>query len=118
MRGEGVDDGESTGTGGNSWIGFNRRRASAASVGSEVAIGWLRRRMWMVEWLRRSSEKRGVCWCAQFDEWSSPFIGLREGGGAVARSTMARLLRWSIELGEGVALFCGSWRVVWRRQLG
>jgi hypothetical protein len=36
----------------------------------------------------------------------------------VARSTMARLLRWSIELGEGVALFWCSWRRVWRRQRG
>jgi hypothetical protein len=35
-----VDDSGSPGTGGDSWIGFNRRRASAASVGSDVAIGW------------------------------------------------------------------------------
>lgn len=85
-----VDDGEAPGTGGVSWIGFNRRRSSAASGGSEVAIGWLRWGMSTVEWLRRSSEKRGRRWCAQIDERSSPFIGERATVGAAAKSTCSR----------------------------
>jgi hypothetical protein len=36
----------------------------------------------------------------------------------VKKSTMARLLRQAIELGEVVAVFYGSWRCYWRRQRG
>jgi hypothetical protein len=75
MLDEGVDDGGPPGSSGSSWGGSNRRRASAAALGSEVAIGELRGLMSTVEWLRRSREKRGRCWCAQLSEWGSPFVG-------------------------------------------
>jgi hypothetical protein len=118
MLDEVVDDGEAPGTGGSSWNGSNRRRASAASGGSEASIGRRRWLMSTVEWLRWSSEKRGRCWCAQIDEGRSPFIGARGCCGAVRKSTCSQLLRRASELGEGMALFCGSWRSVWRRQHG
>jgi hypothetical protein len=60
MLDEVVDDGELPGTGGLSWGGSNRRRASAVAHGSEAAIGELRRLIEAVRWLRRSREKRGV----------------------------------------------------------
>ena len=118
MLDEVVDDGEAPGSSGASWGGSNRRRCSAAAHGSEAAI---ERRWWlmsMVEWLRRSREKRGVRWCAEIVEARSPFID--EGGyrGAAARSTMARVLRRAIELGEGGVLFSVSTRFSWRRRLG
>jgi hypothetical protein len=65
--------------------------------------------MSMVEWLRRSREKRGRCWCAQIVEWGLPFIGARVAVDAAANSTAARLLRRSSELGEGAAVFNASW---------
>jgi hypothetical protein len=46
------------------------------------------------------------------------FIGLREGGGAVARSTMARLLRRLVELGVVMAMLYVSRRGERWRQLG
>ena len=66
----------------------------------------------------RSGERWGVRWCAWIAQGSSVFIGASEGCGAVRWSTWARRLRRASELGEGVALFCGSWRCVWRRQRG
>ena len=39
VRDEGVDDGESTGTGGSSWGGSNRRRRPPGTGGSELQIG-------------------------------------------------------------------------------
>jgi hypothetical protein len=118
MREVDVDDGGSPGTGGSSWGGSNRRRASAAITGSEASIG---RRRWLieaVEWLRWSSEKRGRCWCAQIDEGSAPFIALLEGCGAGWQSTMARRFRRLVELGEVMAMLYGSRRCYWQRQLG
>jgi hypothetical protein len=41
VRGYVVVDGESSGTGGVSGYGSNRRRASAAVMGSDDQIGWL-----------------------------------------------------------------------------
>ena len=75
VRGEGVDDGEAPGSSGASWGGSNRRRASAVVTGSEVAIGELRRVIGAVRWSRSLREERGVCWCAQIDEWGLLFIG-------------------------------------------
>ena len=113
-----VDDGEAPGTGGSSWNGSNRRRASAAITGSEASIGWRQWAMSRVEWLWWSSEERGRRWCAWIDAGRSPFIGTRGCCGAVRKATMARLLRRAIELGEVVAVFYGSWRCYWWRQRG
>jgi hypothetical protein len=70
-----------------------------------------------VEWLRRSREKRGVLPCEEIDEWWLPFIGAEVAVVAAAKSTWARLLRQSIELGEGAAVFSTSWRSSGWRQL-
>jgi hypothetical protein len=70
-----------------------------------------------VEWLRRSSEKRGVCWCAQFDERSPPFIGERVTVGAAAKSTGSRRFRRAVGLGEGATVFSSSRRICrWQRR--
>ncbi|KAE9892523.1 hypothetical protein GP695_34665 [Enterobacteriaceae bacterium TzEc051] len=39
VRGEVVDDGESTGSGGSSWGGSNRRRRPPGTGGSDLQIG-------------------------------------------------------------------------------
>jgi hypothetical protein len=118
MLDEVVDDGELPGTGGLSWGGSNRRRASAAAYGSEASI---ERRWWLmstVEWLRRSREKRGVLRCEEIEEWRPLFIMAEVAMGAAAKSTWARLLRRAIGLGEGGALLSTSWRSSGWQQLG
>jgi hypothetical protein len=105
-----VDDGGSPGTGGSSWGGSNRRRASAAITGSGVAI---ERRRWLieaVEWLRWSSEKRGRRWCAQMAQGSALFIATRGCCGAGKKSTRARRLRRAVELGGDAVGFSSSRR--------
>jgi hypothetical protein len=59
-----------------------------------------------------------VRWCAWIIKGRSPFIAAHGCCGAGWWSTMARLLRRAVELGEVVAVFYGSWRCYWRRQLG
>ena len=108
MLGDAVVDGEATGSSGTSRGGSNRRRASAAACGSEVAIGELRRLIGAVRWSRSSRGKRGVLRCAQIIEWGLLFIGEQGHRGAAANSTWARALRRSSELGEGAAVFSAS----------
>jgi hypothetical protein len=118
VRGEVVDDGGAPGTGGSSWGGSNRRRRPPGTGGSDLQIGAAPARIERVVWWLRSSERWRARWCAQIDEGSALFIATRGCCGAVRKSTCSRLLRRASELGEGVALFCGSWRSVWRRQRG
>ncbi|KAK1572795.1 hypothetical protein QYE76_048129 [Lolium multiflorum] len=87
-RGGVVEGGEAPGTGGVSWGGSNRRRASAVAHGSGGEIEWL---WWTIEegrWSRRSSEMREARWCEGNGRGSAPFIvserGQGQGHGEVA----------------------------------
>jgi hypothetical protein len=113
VRGDVVDDGDSSGTGGVAGDGVYHRRLLRRLTNSGGEIGRLWWLMWSGEWTRRTSERRG-CWrCEEIERGGPPLIG---AGGATALwrgSTMERALQSASELGEGVVLFSMSWRFSW-----
>jgi hypothetical protein len=77
VRSDVVEDGGPPGSSGVSGEGSNRRRASAAALGSDDEIEGLR---WLIEarrWSRRSREVRRRGWCEEISERGPPFIGAR-----------------------------------------
>ena len=97
---------------------MNRRRRSQGFRGSELAIPAAPATIELANGVRRSSEERGVRWCARLSRGSALFIESRRAVGAAVRSTPMRVLRRASKLDNGGILFRASWRSSGRRQRG
>jgi hypothetical protein len=113
-----VDDGEAAGSSGGARGGLDQWRLLQGFRGSDLAIGLAPATIEVANGARRSGEGWGVRWCAQLLPGNALFIGLSKGCGAVARSTMARLLRRLVELGVVMAMLYVSRRGERWRRLG